>query len=103
MSLVGVEGSFSLKTTHEKDCGWGAGGFGGRWCRPPPYEDRQDTGQTILDREYHELNVSSLGATLFGVEGSFSLKTALEKNNGWRARWNWQQMAQASTHCRQPR
>jgi len=79
----GVEGSFSTKTAHEKDNGWEAGGVGGRWRRDSPVVDSRDNGQTIMYREYHALNASSFGVTPFGVEGSFSTKTAHEKDNGW--------------------
>ena len=71
------------KNRNEKDIGWEAGGVGGRWRRHPPVVDSRDTGQTVLLREYHALNASSFGVTPFGVEGSFSTKTAHEKDNGW--------------------
>ena len=57
----GAVGSFSSKTTHEKDSGWGDCGIGGSRHRTSPVEDSHAKGQTILGRKYHVLNPSGLG------------------------------------------
>jgi len=66
----------------EKVNGWRAGGVGGSWRRPPPIEDSQDVGQTVLGRKYHAQNPSGLGVTHSGVKGSFSPNTHLKKSTG---------------------
>jgi len=76
-----VEGSCFPKTALEKVNRWRAGGVGDSWRRPPPVDNRA-VGHTVLDREYHALNLSGFGVTPSGVEGSCFPETALEKVNG---------------------